>query len=138
VATTNYRSVDEYIAAQPEQTRATLAQVRAAIREVLPGATEMISYQMPAYRVAGRVAIYFAGWKKHYSLYPVSDEVLDAFREELAPYDVNEKGTARFPLNRPVPIELIGGIARILGAQAEALTAAKQAKGRAGSTRGGA
>jgi uncharacterized protein YdhG (YjbR/CyaY superfamily) len=125
VPTTNHQTVDEYLSMQPQSTREVLTQVRRAIRQALPGATEIISYQMPAYRVAGRVAIYFAGWKNHYSLYPVSGEVLEAFRDALAPYDVNDKGTARFPLDAPVPVDLIGGIARFLGAQAEALTAAR-------------
>lgn len=125
MAKPGFHSVDEYLAAQPRAARPVLAQVRATISEALPGATETISYQMPAYRVAGRVAVYFAGWKKHFSLYPVTPEIVASFRDELAPYDVNEKGTVRFPLDEPVPVALVAAIARKLGEKAEAATAAK-------------
>lgn len=110
LARTNYASVDAYLAAQPEYARSTLEAVRSAIRAALPSAEEMISYQIPAYRVSGGMAIFFAGWKKHYSLYPVSEALLDAFGEELEPFEV-ERGTIRFPLGEPVPAGLIGRIA---------------------------
>jgi uncharacterized protein YdhG (YjbR/CyaY superfamily) len=55
--------------------------------------------------------LYFAGWKQHYSLYPATEHLLDAFKDELAPYDVN-KGTIRFPLSQPVPVKLIERIAK--------------------------
>ena len=65
-----FQSVDEYISVQPEAVAAKLAIVRSAIRKVLPKAEEVISYNMPAYRLSGEVVLYFAGWKQHYSLYP--------------------------------------------------------------------
>jgi uncharacterized protein YdhG (YjbR/CyaY superfamily) len=87
--------------------------VRSTIREALPGAGEVISYRMPAYRLGGKTVIYFAGWKRHYSLYPVSAQLVEAFREEVAQYELNDRGTLRFPLTRPVPVRLIADIARL-------------------------
>jgi uncharacterized protein YdhG (YjbR/CyaY superfamily) len=104
-------SVDAYIAAQPETTRPVLESVRAAIRRALPDAREIISYQIPAYRLPKGTAIFFAGWKKHWSLYPAGKNLVAAFREELAPYEVNDKGTIRFPLQGDVPEDLVERIA---------------------------
>jgi uncharacterized protein YdhG (YjbR/CyaY superfamily) len=103
-------TIDEYIASQPEATRAVLQSVRAAINKALPAAEETISYNIPAFKLNGKAILWFAGWKHHYSLYPAGDRLLSAFKDELAPCEVN-KGTIRFPLSRPVPIELIGKIA---------------------------
>jgi uncharacterized protein YdhG (YjbR/CyaY superfamily) len=56
--------------------------------------------------------LYFAGWKKHYSLYPATADLVAAFKDDLAPYEVNDKGTIRFPLFEPVPVRLIARIAK--------------------------
>jgi uncharacterized protein YdhG (YjbR/CyaY superfamily) len=106
-----FNSVDEYIAAQPDKTRSTLERVRGAIRKALPKAQETISYKIPAYRLNGDVVLYFAGWKHHFSLYPVNERLVAAFKDELAEYEV-EKGTIRFPLGKPVPVKLIERIAK--------------------------
>ena len=111
MAKTDYKSVDEYMAAQPEDVRAILQRVRSTIRKALPGAEEVISYQIPAYKLHGGAALYFAGWKKHFSLYPATDQMVEAFKDELAPYEV-DKGTIRFPLSEPVPVKLIERIAK--------------------------
>jgi uncharacterized protein YdhG (YjbR/CyaY superfamily) len=111
MATTDFRSVDEYIAAQPDAVQPVLQQVRDAIRKGLPGADEVISYQIPAFRLGGARVIHMAGWKQHYSLYPASAGLVATFKDELAPYDV-EKGTIRFPLTQPVPVDLIERLAR--------------------------
>ena len=112
MAKTKFASVAEYIAAQPPRTRAALRKVRGAIRKGVPKAEEIISYQIPAYRLSGRIVIYFAGWKEHYSVYPAQRRLVAAFKERLAPYEVNNKGTIRFPLSEPVPVALIQAIAR--------------------------
>jgi uncharacterized protein YdhG (YjbR/CyaY superfamily) len=112
MAKTDFKSVDEYIASQPETVQETLERVRSAIRKALPGAEEVISYQIPAYKVHGRAALYFAGWKKHYSLYPATRHLIEVFGDDLASYEVNDKGTIRFPLSQPVPMRLIGRIAK--------------------------
>jgi uncharacterized protein YdhG (YjbR/CyaY superfamily) len=103
-------SVDEYIGSQPEAVQSLLGLVRTAIRMAVPKAEEVIAYKIPAYKLHGQPVLYFAGWKKHYSLYPASDRMVAAFQEELASYTVN-KGTIRFPLTQPVPVKLIGRIA---------------------------
>lgn len=111
MARTDFKSVDEYIASQPQAVRALLARVRRIIRKALPGAAEVISYQIPAYKMPGGTVLYFAGWKQHYSLYPVSDRLVAAFKDDLAPYKIT-KGTIRFPLSEPVPVKLIDRIAK--------------------------
>jgi uncharacterized protein YdhG (YjbR/CyaY superfamily) len=112
VARTDFKSVAEYIASQPRASRGVLRRVREVIRKAVPRAEEVISYQMPAYKLDGRILIYFAGWKNHYSIYPATKPLVDAFKDELAPYEVNNKGTVRFPLTGRVPARLIGAIAR--------------------------
>ncbi len=105
-------SVDKYLALQPEAARRSLRQVRRAIRKALPEADEGLAYNMPTYKVRGLTVLHFAGWKRHYSLYPATDGVVAAFKDELAPYEVNDKGTVRFPLSEPVPVALIERIAK--------------------------
>jgi uncharacterized protein YdhG (YjbR/CyaY superfamily) len=111
MAMPGFQSVDDYIAAQPEEVRRVLERVRSAIRKALPKAEETISYNIPTYKLRGRPVIYFAGWKKHYSLYPSNARLVAAFKDELSPYEV-EKGTIRFPLSDPVPAKLIEQIAK--------------------------
>jgi uncharacterized protein YdhG (YjbR/CyaY superfamily) len=106
-----FQSVDDYIALQPEPIAAKLAVVRKAIRKALPKAEEVISYNMPAYRLSGEVVMYFAGWKQHYSLYPAGPHLVAAFKDELVACKI-DKGTIRFSLAAPVPTRLIGDIAR--------------------------
>jgi len=110
-ANDNYKSVDEYISAQPEELRDALKRVRSTIRKAVPEAGEMISYKMPTYKLHGSRLLYFAGWKQHYALYAATDSVVATFKDELAPYQV-DKGTIRFPLSAPVPVKLIGRIAK--------------------------
>lgn len=124
MATTALGSVDDYLASQPEATRAVLERVRRAIRRALPDAVEVISYQIPAYRLHGAVVIYFAGWKEHYSLYPASNGLVAAFKEALAPYVIS-KGTIRFPLSQRVPATLISRIAKFRAKQADEQRKAK-------------
>ena len=111
MARTEFKSVDEYIASQPEAVQDVLARVRSTIRKAMPGADEVISYQIPAYKLHGRTVLYFAGWKQHYSLYPSTDHVVAAFKDDLARYEVS-RGTIRFPLSEPVPVKLIERIAK--------------------------
>ena len=119
MAKTNFQSVDEYLATLPAEVQAVLGRVRAAIRKALPDAEEHISYQIPAYKLDGKTALYFAGWKEHFSLYPVGAGLVAAFGDELAPFAVS-KGTIRFPLSQPVPVKLIERIAKFRGEEARA------------------
>jgi uncharacterized protein YdhG (YjbR/CyaY superfamily) len=107
----DFKSVDEYIASQPEAVQRILEGARGAIRKALPRAEEVISYKIPAYKLQGETVIYFAGWKQYYSLYPAGSRLVAAFKDELAPYKVI-KSTIRFPLAQPVPVKLIERIAK--------------------------
>ncbi len=118
-------AVDAYLAMQPAGTRRVLEKVRATLRKALPGAEEVISYKIPAYRLAGGIVIYFAGWKQHYALYPVTAPLIAAFKDELAPYELSNKGTVRFPLDAPIPARLITRIAKY---RAQEVAARKQLK----------
>lgn len=111
-------AVDGYIAKQPSEVQPVLRRVRRIIRSALPGAEEAISYQIPVYRLNGRLVVYFAGWKRHWSLYPVTDPVRAVLGNELAAYEVS-KGTVRFPLGEPVPTTLVERIVRELARAAE-------------------
>jgi uncharacterized protein YdhG (YjbR/CyaY superfamily) len=111
MAKTDFKSVDEYIASQPEAVQTLLKRVQSTIRKAVPGAEEVISYQIPTYKLHGDPVLYFAGWKQHYSLYPATAHVVAAFEDDLTPYKVN-KGTIRFSLSEPVPMKLIERIAK--------------------------
>ena len=111
MAKKDFKSVDDYIASQPEAAQGILGRVRSAIRAALPEAEEMISYTIPAYKLQNGRVLYFAAWKHHYSLYPAGERLIAAFKEELAPYEVG-KGTIRFPLSQSVPANLIRKIAK--------------------------
>lgn len=108
---THFTSVDDYIDAQPDEAQFILNRVRSVIRKALPKAEEMISYQIPAYKLNGERVLFFAAWKKHYSLYPAGERLVSAFKNDLAPYEIS-KGTIRFQLPEPVPAKLIERIAR--------------------------
>lgn len=120
----NSNPVDEYIAAQPETAQPALKLVRKTIRAAVPKAEEVISYRMPTYKMRGEVVIYFAGWKKHFSIYPATRRVLEAFRKELAIHEVN-KSTVRFPLSQPVPEKLLSRIAKFRAKEVSGRKASK-------------
>ena len=111
MAESDFQSVDEYIASQPEPIRGLLEQVRRTIRKAVPEAEEAISYKMPTYKLPGGPVLYFAGWKQHISLYPATATVVAAFQNDIAPYVVH-KSTIRFPLAQPIPMKLIARIAK--------------------------
>jgi uncharacterized protein YdhG (YjbR/CyaY superfamily) len=106
-----FTSIDEYIATFPEDIQALLEAVRATIKAAAPGAEEKISYQMPTFVLNGYL-VYFAAWKNHIGFYPVSSGVQEAFRAELSRY-ATDKGTVRFPINEPLPLELISKIVQL-------------------------
>src|SRR3954451_8487757 len=106
------KSVDEYIAAQPEALRPKLEQVRAAIRTAVPEAVEGIGYRMPGYKLHGKPMLYFAGFKNHYSLFAASGTFFAALEDELKGYETR-KGTVQFPITDPVPVKLISRIAKL-------------------------
>ena len=95
--------------------QAKLESVRAVMREAAPATEERISYGIPTFALAGQYVVYFAGWKHHISVYPVPavDAALEA---ELAPY-VTGKGTLQFPLDQPIPLDLIRQVVEVLMAR---------------------
>src|SRR5215831_8001265 len=125
MARTDFKSVNEYIASKPNDVRITLNRVRSTIRKAVPAADEVISYQIPTYKLNGVPVLYFAGWKQHYSLYPAGDALVAAFKDELSRYELS-KGTIRFPLSEPVPVNLIERIAKF---RAQQLTMREKGKG---------
>jgi uncharacterized protein YdhG (YjbR/CyaY superfamily) len=99
-------SVDEYIAALPDDRRPLVEDLRRTIRAAAPDAIETIAYSMPAFRSAGQFLVSYAAFKKHYSLFPASGAVVEALGEELTPY-LAGKGTIRFPAGEPIPSALV-------------------------------
>jgi len=109
-----FASVDDYIASFSPDVQRTLEEVRAAIRAAVPGTEERISYGIPTFTLDGRYVVYFSGWKRHVSVYPIPDTSGDAALErELKPHMAG-KGTLKFALDQPMPIELIQRVARRL------------------------
>jgi uncharacterized protein YdhG (YjbR/CyaY superfamily) len=108
-------SVDDYIEAFPPDVQAVLETLRALARRVLPEAEEAISYGIPAYRVGGTDIVYFAGWQRHTSLYPIP-AVSEAVELRLKPYRAG-RGTLRFGLGEPLPTDLIESIIQLLADQ---------------------
>ena len=119
---TTFGSVDEYVESFPPEVRRTLGEIRAAIRAVVPGTEERISYGIPTFALAGRYVVYFSAWKRHVSVYPIPDVGDDpAFERELKPYMAG-KGTLKFALDKPIPIALIQRVAARLLEQRRAKT----------------
>jgi uncharacterized protein YdhG (YjbR/CyaY superfamily) len=109
-----FESHEQYFASAPPDVRAILSRIQAVVESQVPDASRCISYNMPAFKLK-RTFFYFAAFKKHIGVYPpvTSDAVLI---EALAPYR-GEKGNLSFPLNKPIPYELIGRVAAALAKQ---------------------
>ncbi|HME07255.1 MAG TPA: DUF1801 domain-containing protein [Bryobacteraceae bacterium] len=104
------KSIDEYIASFSPEVQAILAKIRLTIRKAAPGAKEIISYRMPAFTLNG-VLVYFAAFKKHVGLYPPVRG--DASLEKAISSYRGEKGNLRFPLDQPIPYDLIERIVKL-------------------------
>ena len=102
---TGARNVDEYLAAVPKDSRATLEKVRQTIKSIVPDADEVISYQMPTFKYKGRMLISFAAFSEHCSLFPGASPI-EAHQNELKSYQTS-KGTIRFPIGKPLPATLV-------------------------------
>jgi uncharacterized protein YdhG (YjbR/CyaY superfamily) len=103
------RTIDEYISAFPEDVQSILQEMRRTIRKAAAEAVEAISYQIPTFKLNGNL-VHFAAFKNHIGFYPTSSGI-EAFARELAPYKTS-KGTVQFPLDRPIPFDLVEKIAR--------------------------
>ncbi len=102
-----FTSIDEYIATFPEAVQVMLQALRATIKAVAPDATEKISYQMPTFFLKGNI-VHFAAYKNHIGFYP-APRGIEAFKDELSVYE-GAKGSVQFPLDEPLPLELISRI----------------------------
>ena len=119
------KTVDEYVAALPDDRRGPMDSLRRAIRAAAPEADETIAYNMPAFRTRdGRFLVSYDAFKSHYSLFPFTDGMLAAFGDELAPY-LAGKGTIRFPADRPIPEELVTRLVAVRVAELSGRDAAR-------------
>jgi uncharacterized protein YdhG (YjbR/CyaY superfamily) len=103
------KDMDEYIAGFPTEVQLMLEELRATIRMAAPEAQETISYQMPAFSFHG-ILVYFAAFKNHIGFYPTGSGI-EHFKKEVSAYK-GSKGTVRFPLDRPLPLDLISQIVK--------------------------
>ena len=104
-----FTTVDEYFAAFPAEAKSLLKQMRKIIREAAPQAEELISYNMPAFKQGGAL-VYYAAYKNHIGFYPTPGAI-EAFKDELSVYK-GAKGSVQFPLDKPLPLELISRIVK--------------------------
>lgn len=118
-------SIDAYIADSPDDVQAILQKIRQTIHDAAPGATEAISYGMPTFRLHGNL-VHFAAFKNHIGFYPTPTGV-DEFHDELAAYKQG-KGSVQFPLDRPIPYDLITRIVKYRVKEHEAAAEAKRPK----------
>ncbi|MCX2576292.1 iron chaperone [Pedobacter sandarakinus] len=105
----NPGTIDEYIALFPSETQNVLQEIRTTIRQAIPQATEVISYKMPAFK-QNKVLVYFAAYQKHIGFYPTNSGI-EAFKHEFGNLKWS-KGAVQFPLNKPLPKDLIARITK--------------------------
>ena len=98
-------TIDEYIADSPADVQEILEKIRTTIKKAAPDAEETIRYKMPTFNLKGHYLVYFAAYKKHIGFYPAPIGNA-AFKEELSAYE-SGKGTLQFPLDKPIPFDLI-------------------------------
>jgi uncharacterized protein YdhG (YjbR/CyaY superfamily) len=109
----NVTTVEEYLAALPDDRHAAVEELRRTIQAAAPAATETIAYQMPAFRSRdGQFLVSYAAFTSHYSLFPASGAVIEALGEALEPY-LAGKGTIRFPASEPIPMALVGRVVEV-------------------------
>jgi uncharacterized protein YdhG (YjbR/CyaY superfamily) len=105
-----FKTIDEFIASYPKNVRDVLEELRRAIRESAPNAEETISYGIPTFDLNGRHLVHFSAYKNHVGFYPTSSGI-KAFKKELSPFKTS-KGTVQFPLNKPIPLDLVKKIVK--------------------------
>ena len=118
-----FQTIDEYIAAFPQEIQDILQELRVTIQQAAPEATEKISYQMPTFFLKGNL-VHFAAYKNHIGFYPAPSGI-EAFKAELSSYK-GAKGSVQFPINEPLPLELISRITKFRVAENMAKAKAKQ------------
>jgi uncharacterized protein YdhG (YjbR/CyaY superfamily) len=107
-----FTTVDEYVAALPEDVRPVMERIRAAIRNVVPDVAETISYQMPTFTLDGRPLVHVAAWKKHIGLYPLPP-LDDDLAAQVAPYRA-ATDTMQLKYARPIPYDLVERVLRVI------------------------
>jgi uncharacterized protein YdhG (YjbR/CyaY superfamily) len=117
-------TIDAYLATFPLEVQALLQQIRQVIHEAVPNLGETISYGMPTFTLNGQYLLYFAAYKKHIGLYPAPTGV-EEFQEAVALYG-GGKGTLKFPLDKPIPFDLIHRVVRFRAKEQAEKAAAKQ------------
>lgn len=118
-------SIDDYIVGFPPDVQAILKKIRRTIRKAAPGAEETIKYRMPAFMLKGSL-VYFAAFKNHIGFYPVPTGI-EKFKKELSVYKT-AKGSVQFPLDQPMPLDLISKIVKFRVKENLARAAAKARK----------
>ena len=109
-------STEEYFATLPEKQRAVLGKLQTVIRAAVPEAEDSFGYGMPAFKLDGEGLIWFSAWKKHYSLYPLTERMIQVLPPGASGYQISGKGTIRFPATSELPYDLI---AELVKARAE-------------------
>lgn len=118
-------TIDDHIRDFPKETRQKLEQIRLLIRKTAPAAEECISYGIPTFKLGGNL-VHFSGYKNHIGFYPGASGIA-TFKKELSVYK-GAKGSVQFPLDKPLPSELITKIVRFRVKENEAKTAEKNKK----------
>jgi uncharacterized protein YdhG (YjbR/CyaY superfamily) len=111
MTTTKPKDIDEYVARFPLDIQEILEQIRVTIKKVVPEAEETISYGIPTFNLNGTYLIYFAAYKNHIGFYPVPGAI-EQVDKDFASYKTSGKGTLQFPLNKPMPLNLISKLVR--------------------------
>jgi uncharacterized protein YdhG (YjbR/CyaY superfamily) len=119
------KTIDEYIAGFPSDVQKILQKIRMTIREAAPAAEEKISYQMPTFFLKGNL-VHFAAFKEHIGFYPVPSGI-EKFKKELSVYKQG-KGSVQFPLDQPIPYDLISKIVKFRVKESLAKAAPKERK----------
>jgi uncharacterized protein YdhG (YjbR/CyaY superfamily) len=106
---TKFSNIDDYVSSFPEETQKLLEQVRQIVRKAAPDAKETINYGIPTFTLNGNL-VHFAAFKNHIGFYPTPSGI-ETFKKELSAYD-SAKGSVKFPVNMPLPLELITRIVK--------------------------
>ena len=109
ISKTKFETVDEYLSTLPQQAKAMLQELRKTIRKAAPQAEELISYNMPAFKLQGML-VWYAAYKEHIGFYP-RPSAIEAFKKELSVYK-GAKGSIQFPIDKPIPLNLVSKIVK--------------------------
>jgi uncharacterized protein YdhG (YjbR/CyaY superfamily) len=106
MTTKKFKTIDQYISVFPPNVQILLETLRNTIKQAAPNAVEVISYNMPAFKLYGRILVYFAAHTKHIGFYPGNSVTNEVFKDDLITYETS-KGTVKFPFHKPIPLRLV-------------------------------